>query len=163
MEPKIAAIPTVYNGAQFRSRLEATWAAFFDLVGWKWTYEPVDLEGWTPDFVLSFEYPIKRDFYAEVKPVTAGEFYSLPGDPFEKAFVHWQEVHVLKLGIGPSRAAHFLGIGGLCDCPEGRHEDWDEMNQMLCVNDAEKIWRKAQAVTQWRGKQNKSAYVEIRE
>ena len=31
---KIAAIPTTYSGVVFRSRLEARWAAFFDLCGW---------------------------------------------------------------------------------------------------------------------------------
>lgn len=48
----IAAIPTVYAGVTFRSRLEARYAAFFDLVKWKWEYEPFDLNGWTPDFRL---------------------------------------------------------------------------------------------------------------
>jgi hypothetical protein len=44
--------PTTYAGARFRSRLEARWAAFFDLCGWRWEYEPVDAEGWVPDFLL---------------------------------------------------------------------------------------------------------------
>lgn len=48
----IAAKPTTYNGVNFRSRLEASWAAFFDLCGWRWEYEPVDLKGWVPDFYL---------------------------------------------------------------------------------------------------------------
>ncbi|MEA2669684.1 MAG: hypothetical protein QOJ33_2618, partial [Chloroflexota bacterium] len=30
------AIPTTYDGVNFRSRLEAKWAAFFDLLGWRW-------------------------------------------------------------------------------------------------------------------------------
>jgi hypothetical protein len=46
--------PTKYVGVQFRSRLEARWAAFFDLANWQWSYEPIDLEGWTPDFQASF-------------------------------------------------------------------------------------------------------------
>lgn len=50
------AIPTVYAGVQMRSRLEATWAAFFDQMGWKWSYEPVDLDGWIPDFVLDVDW-----------------------------------------------------------------------------------------------------------
>jgi hypothetical protein len=50
----IAAIPTRYAGVNFRSRLEARWAAFFDLAGWKWKYEPIDLVGWIPDFWVSF-------------------------------------------------------------------------------------------------------------
>lgn len=46
---------TKYSGVEFRSRLEARWAAFFDLAGWKWEYEPIDLHGWTPDFRVKFE------------------------------------------------------------------------------------------------------------
>ena len=49
----IASHPTKYNGVEFRSRLEAKWACFFDLAGLKWEYEPVDIEGWTPDFRLT--------------------------------------------------------------------------------------------------------------
>ena len=68
-----AAHPTFYEGIWFRSRLEARWAAFFDLVQWKWEYEPIDLIGWTPDFRLTFpcghsECPIWHVLLAEVKP-----------------------------------------------------------------------------------------------
>lgn len=60
----ISAIPTTYKGIRFRSRLEATWATFFDLVGWSWEYEPIDLKGYIPDFILTFTKPI----LVEVKP-----------------------------------------------------------------------------------------------
>jgi hypothetical protein len=63
------AIPTKYNGIQFRSRLEATWAAFFDRLGWKWEYEPFDTNGWIPDFVLLF--PMQQRVLVEVKPATS--------------------------------------------------------------------------------------------
>lgn len=59
-----AAIPTKWNGVQFRSRLEARWAAFFTLLGWEWAYEPFDLEGYIPDFLLHFPDPV----LVEVKP-----------------------------------------------------------------------------------------------
>ena len=58
--------PTFYRGIKFRSRLEATWAAFFDQVGWPWEYEPFDLKGWVPDFLLKGN---GRDVLVEVKPV----------------------------------------------------------------------------------------------
>lgn len=59
-------IPTTYKGIRFRSRLEATWAAFFDAVGWegKWQYEPLDFNGYIPDFVLRFKTPL----FVEIKP-----------------------------------------------------------------------------------------------
>jgi len=47
--------PTFYNSVQFRSRLEAQWACFFDQANWKWDYEPLDLAGWTPTFRVEFQ------------------------------------------------------------------------------------------------------------
>lgn len=66
----ITAIKTAYKGYQFRSRLEARWAIFFDALGEPWEYE---LEGfelggsagrYLPDFFLP-----DLGMYAEVKPV----------------------------------------------------------------------------------------------
>ena len=72
-EYTIVARPTEYKGVMFRSRLEARYAAFFDLVGWEWDYEPHDLSGWIPDFLVKFKCPCKycsgvHSLYAEVKP-----------------------------------------------------------------------------------------------
>ncbi len=57
-------IPTTYRHANFRSRLEARWAAFFDLVGWSWVYEPIDADGHIPDFLIRGDEP----FFVEVGP-----------------------------------------------------------------------------------------------
>lgn len=65
MKYSIKAIPTTYAGVNFRSRLEARWAAFFDLCGWDWDYEPFDLAGWAPDFMLKG----KVKALVEVKPI----------------------------------------------------------------------------------------------
>jgi hypothetical protein len=46
------AIPTFINGVRFRSRLEAKWAIMFDQLNWKWEYEPIDLNGYIPDFFI---------------------------------------------------------------------------------------------------------------
>ncbi len=59
------AIPTVYKGRQYRSRLEARWAAMFDFLGWRYEYEPVDFNGWIPDFVITEAEKV----FVEVKPV----------------------------------------------------------------------------------------------
>ncbi len=61
------AIPTVYKGAQMRSRLEARWAAFFDILGWDWEYEPFDCDGWIPDFAIKG----CQTTLVEVKPIGA--------------------------------------------------------------------------------------------
>lgn len=52
---KIRAIPTQYNGYKFRSRLEARWCVFFDLIGIDYEYEPEgfylsDGRKYLPDF-----------------------------------------------------------------------------------------------------------------
>lgn len=70
MSSNESAIPTVYAGVQFRSRLEAKWAAFFDLLKWKWEYEPLDLNGYIPDFLLCFDTPM----IVEVKPLVGSPF-----------------------------------------------------------------------------------------
>lgn len=60
--------PTRYNGRQYRSRLEARWAAFFDQLGWPFEYEPYDLGSWSPDFLLR---GASRPILVEVKPIVA--------------------------------------------------------------------------------------------
>jgi hypothetical protein len=62
---KIASHPTEYKGCVYRSRLEATWANFFDLMNWNFQYEPFDLNGWVPDFILIGK---KRTTLVEIKP-----------------------------------------------------------------------------------------------
>lgn len=61
----IEAKPTKYNGRLYRSRLEARVAAYFDLRGWKFEYEPFDLKAWSPDFLIIGE---KQKYLCEVKP-----------------------------------------------------------------------------------------------
>lgn len=72
-EYTVKAHPTKYAGVMFRSRLEARWACFFDLAGWRWQYEPIDLPGWSPDFRVEFpcghsECPPSHTLLVEIKP-----------------------------------------------------------------------------------------------
>ncbi len=53
----LKAIPTIYNGVQLKSRMEAQCALFFDILKWQWEYEAVNLMllngvTYTPDFWL---------------------------------------------------------------------------------------------------------------
>jgi hypothetical protein len=73
MYETIKAHPTQYAGVQFRSRLEARWACFLDLIGWDWQYEPLDILGWSPDFRVEFpcghsDCPNTHVLLVEVKP-----------------------------------------------------------------------------------------------
>ena len=95
MKRKFKAIPTKYNGASFRSRLEAKWAAFFDLLGWKWVYEPFDLDGYIPDFVLQFYRPL----LVEIKPgFTSTDLIADAADKIDRS--GW-EGEALILGATP--------------------------------------------------------------
>ena len=95
-EYTIKAIPTMYNGVQFRSRLEATWAAFFDLCGWDWDYEPIDFNGWIPDFVIHGGI----DVYVEVKPFTTREEFEYY-DVVKKIEDTRIDKDILLLGVRP--------------------------------------------------------------
>lgn len=60
--------PTAYKGITFRSRLEARWAAMFDLLGWAWEYEPECDGAYIPDFLLHGHGEDGGKVYVEVKP-----------------------------------------------------------------------------------------------
>lgn len=49
------------KGIQFRSRLEARWAYIFDSMGWIWEYEPIDLNGYIPDFIVDIPSRNQKD------------------------------------------------------------------------------------------------------
>lgn len=69
----IPAIPTKFNSTQFRSRLEARWAAFFEILCWDYVYEPFDADGYIPDFVITF--PARPPLLVEVKPAVTHDDY----------------------------------------------------------------------------------------
>lgn len=70
---RLPAIPTVYRGIKFRSKLEAKYARAFDILGISWTYEEVNFmfdDGtcYAPDFYMP-----DMDTYFEVKGVMTDE------------------------------------------------------------------------------------------
>jgi len=99
----------MYAGVQFRSRLEARWAAFFDLLGWKWEYEPFDLQGYIPDFLLHVPkyagvcWLTTDTLLVEVKP-TDSYRYGRFGDPEPPKLTYEKAIAV---GIG---GIAFLGL-----------------------------------------------------
>jgi hypothetical protein len=68
---EITAKPTLYKGQMFRSRLEAKWAAFFDIVEWEWCFEPFHFGGWVPDFAIRAPgaQSLRKVVLVEVKPI----------------------------------------------------------------------------------------------
>lgn len=146
----IKAIPTRYAGVNFRSRLEARWAAFFDLTRLRWDYEPVDIEGWTPDFRLFRRRPV----YAEVKPV---DVLDLSQDELEatdwatygytKAIKHKDEVKVVLLGNGPRESAV-----GVC------FQDGRVLHFAHKTIDLEPLWREAGNLVQWKSPEDSPGF-----
>ena len=115
---KMKPIQTSYRGTLFRSRLEARWAAFFDLLEWRWIYEPDDLGQWAPDFALI---GLTRPIYVEVKPISAPDEETIikmltsPGE------------HLL-VGLGP------LGEG--CCCGGSQRIGWFVEHSFHATDDA---------------------------
>ena len=82
---------------RFRSRLEAKWARFFDLCGWKWSYEPYDFAGWIPDFAIGDQ----LQTLVEVKSIMRLD--QMPDDDMKKIERAVRDGHdVLVLGADPT-------------------------------------------------------------
>lgn len=152
---KFKAHPTIYNGVNFRSRLEARWAAFFDLCKWEWSYEPFDLDGWTPDFSLK-HFLEDRDAsrLIEVKPIdwsTRGAINEIMDrDDLKKAWTHVsQSAPVLVLGIGPDIRGKDAMLGAWLEERNDGARDRSELYAPGGGSDCLRLWRKAGGVVQW--------------
>jgi len=91
------AIRTKYKGVQFRSKLEAKIAVFFDHYGLKWEYEPQSFKLssgiiYCPDFYLS-----DLDYYCEVKPLRETKMYEYDMEITQNAFISIDEFFKLCL------------------------------------------------------------------
>jgi len=106
MSTAYAAIPTVYAGVRFRSRLEARWACFFDLLEMEWKYEPFDLDGYIPDFLVTLAPLIQA--IVEVKPALKVEELGPSLDKIRNS--GWDD-HMLAVGAGPFHRGDRRTIG----------------------------------------------------
>ncbi len=128
---------TKYNGRIYRSRLEARWAAYFDIVGWDFEYEPCQINGFNPDFLIKC-FSDKYDcsfIIVEVKPqiMITNEYMQ---ETYEKYKEH--KAHILILSDFPFRKSIShdclisIGIGSQYDS-KYRTEMIDF--EMKCDND----------------------------
>lgn len=131
-----AAIPTVYKGIQMRSRLEARWAAFFDLCTWQWSYESLDFNGWIPDFARSTEHPWESVSLFEIKPVRAFEY---PADVAEK----------MERAVGADISKYDLWILGMDPSAMWRREPGQGW-KLIDIGDWRPRWIAAGNPTQWK-------------
>lgn len=161
----VAGIPTVYRGTNFRSRLEARWAAFFDLVGWPWVYEPFDAHGWIPDFLIRG----KRSFLVEVGPCVTEQDYRLKADKPSRflelptlvvgASVQTGEFGDAGLFVNEFRRHPIIGSASWFNCAEcGRMAIYCDgdchypcgHHDTLPLPNLEHLWRNAGNDVQWK-------------
>lgn len=108
------AIETTYKGYKFRSRLEAKWACVFDQLGWEWEYEPIDFNGYIPDFYIDFG---KRQWYVEIKPAMKHQEFDEAiakanrsrGEFIDDEYEHWSNPFLV---LGGKFADGFSVCGG---------------------------------------------------
>lgn len=137
------AIPTMYCGIEYRSRLEARWASFFRGIGWEYTYEPFDGNGYIPDFLIHGERPL----LVEVKPAATKADYEAPIVKVEHGLINVWNGDVLIVGadplpridLGENHALHewwpSVGIiGQWMGCSENFPDEWswDEGAWLFC-------------------------------
>src|ERR1700744_44402 len=133
MDYTIKAIPTKYNGRQYRSRLEARWAAFFDVLGWAHEYEPFDLGSWSPDFLLRG--PTGESCIVEVKPLLS--FDEEEALKMERAPLSpdTTERNLLLLGVAPvAHSKAGVQIGWWSAIHEGCFLSWMQAFVSLAPN-----------------------------
>ena len=160
--PRRHGIPTTYRGVRFRSRHEAAWAAFFDELSLRWSYEPTDLNGYIPDFDLLFS---KRPLLVEVKPLEEDvelakskiECSGWDGDSAivvsgESRFVGWMyepdfgwDPCVLTFCTACSRPT-LVSESGTWRCRNCRAES----RSLWWAFDAAELWARAKNAVQWR-------------
>lgn len=139
---KHAAIPTTYNNVQMRSRLEARWAAFFDLWGFKWAYEPIDLPGWIPDFIVYDVWRSGNRILVEIKPLHERD------DPLfeelsQQSRAFGEPVEIWVLGVNP-----FCFWKGASEC-EWIPAHFGDANPKTILQ-IEDLWNRAGNVVQWK-------------
>lgn len=131
-------IPTVYRHIRFRSRLEAKWAAFFDASGWHWEYEPLDLNGYVPDFIIVTG---EKKTLVEIKP-----FLTMNPEEWKNAQAKidssgWSGSDALILGAAPILSGY--GNEWFDHVPCGMYGQWnheDIPGASLAWDDALWVW-----------------------
>jgi hypothetical protein len=163
--------PTVYRGARFRSRLEAQWAAFFDLIRWSWVYEPFDTDDWIPDFLIQGNAPFlvevgpcvsRNDYIAKAaKPLAYPDRPTLvvgvsPLVPLVGGGPPWTGMLVNEFGgsiaecwlaSGPDLAIFSDDVHRPCLHSWGEHHHLDAGWESAI----EQLWRRASNEVQWKG------------
>ena len=128
------AITTIFDGIEYRSRLESRWAAFFSNIGWHTTYEPFDGDGYIPDFLVHGERPM----LVEVKPASSEKDYYAPISKIEHGLSGIWDHDVLIVGADP--LPYLPNSFDFSNHPAGVLGEWEEAswqwataNWMICT------------------------------
>lgn len=155
-------IATDYSGIKFRSRVEATWAVFFDEIALPWAYEPVDLYGYIPDFDLKFR---RKPLLIEVKGgnediQAAMVKFERSGWPGDAAIVTTADEAIIGVMYDPDTGWDRAMMGWCLACKRptivSESGRWDCRNcgadsrQLWWAWGPQRRWHAAQIKTQWR-------------
>ena len=157
----LRAIPTHYDGCEFRSRLEARWAVFFNALALEWRYEPEPFvlapfdEWYEPDFYLP-----ELGYWIEVKPGLPEKAelrkaylfnYGLPRDPAtsqQRAFILFGDIpwpYPKRGNVGGFSPSHEVegdpSQWDLCfqACPTCQQLGIGQINTMSCHDCVEEL------------------------
>ena len=127
----MSGIPTTYDGIRFRSRVEARWSAAFDRMGWQWEYEPIDLDGYIPDFLVSMGGP---RLLVEIKATIGDEDLKAAQQKIQASGWHG-EVVILSAYLDDTSSQPVVGwFGEIDSCPDGVQLVWGEARAFRCLS-----------------------------
>jgi len=154
-------IPTLYNGIQFRSRLEAKWAAFFDLLAYDWEYEPFDLNGWILDFIIipSFfrNWELKPlELLAEVKPFSDFTEFTSTTQKIMNSLKEEKYRAFILLGYKLNFSKDIPDLGWLVQKDHNALFGWKKSSAQVYSSPRklQLLWKEAANKVQWKGKEN---------
>lgn len=144
--------PTTYNGINFRSELEAAWAAFFDLRSIAYEYEPLlNLKAWRPDFSITVNDPFDDFALAEVKSYVSLTQWKEDSDTLLKIRDSFSSSCVVSLlGVNPLLPANFLFT--IAEDMAGNPADY-KFERLDFGDDSDSIkkdWLRARNTVMWR-------------
>jgi len=137
MKYNITPKETIYNGIEFRSMLEAKWACFFDITGWQWQYEPMQINNRVPDFIIY----TKTDYYRTDKIIVEVKPSTMIDDKFKTDLLNSyaeKKCHLLILDENPFYFDNNLLKLGLMSQYNGHEYGFHDSiypAYMKCVND----------------------------
>lgn len=131
------AVPTIANGVEYKSKIEAAWSRIFDQLGWHYDYEKEFRDGWNPDFHVSAPNQTGCCLLTEVKS-GLGEFTPDINTKMTAAKLDTRNEVLLKVWDAfpmlTQTGWQELGHVGVWDWFSGSHPQWVWGNALLIWN-----------------------------